>query len=100
VFCPKCGAVLVEHEGSLTCVPGSMPLSPRMREFLADTFIDRTRTWEIKPASFRWGGRWFCPADGAEMVEADGIVRCPTCMTAFPGPLLYQLIERHAHRRD
>ena len=86
-----------ERSGTLYCPDGGMELSPKMREFLTQTFLTRERNWEVRPAGFRWGGQWFCPADGQRMEEQEGVVQCPGCSQVFPGPLLHQLIELHAH---
>jgi hypothetical protein len=36
VFCPKCGQAMTQVRGSLTCVAGNMPLSPRAQSMLTD----------------------------------------------------------------
>lgn len=97
MFCPRCGDQMADRDGTLTCDRGDMPLSPKLQELLTETFVLKARSWDVKPAQFRWGGEWFCPADGAHMDEHDGVVRCPACSEAFPGPLLHQLIELHPH---
>jgi hypothetical protein len=48
-------------------------------------------------ASFRWGGIWYCPADGHRVRESDGRVCCPACGRCLTSRLLYELIEFHMH---
>jgi hypothetical protein len=49
-------------------------------------------------SSVRWGGEWYCPADGSRMHESRGQVHCPACGRHLTGSILYQLIEFHTHR--
>lgn len=49
------------------------------------------------PRPIRWGGIWFCPADGNRMDEAEGLITCRKCGRHLPPRLLYQLIEFHRH---
>lgn len=50
----------------------------------------------VRPATYRFGGRWHCPADGTVMAEADGLMQCQTCGRSL-NSFMYQLIERHVH---
>lgn len=89
---------MVEGDDDVRCPKGDMSLSPKMREYLTEAFITDVVSWDVKPASFQWGGSWFCPRDGSRMIENDGVVRCPACERVFPGPLMHQLTELHVHR--
>src|SRR5690242_13675058 len=81
------------------CLAGDMPLSVdldrRMRRWAEHP---DEREENARPATtFRWGGHWFCPADGAPTREIDGSVRCVSCRGPLDG-FLYALIELHPHR--
>lgn len=52
------------------------------------------RPTNVRPGFPGWGGRWFCPGDGARAVEQDGVVSCPTCERPM-NEFLYPLIEFH-----
>ena len=90
---------LVESSGKKTmrCPVGDMPLSQAMHRMLTG-LIDGSVEVDVRKSSTRWGvgGKWFCPRDRGQLVEVEGIVRCPQCQLNLTGAL-YQLIEHHNH---
>jgi hypothetical protein len=89
---------MVEVDGELKCLPGDMPLSQSVRQALTEVCINDHPAVDDLPRTIRWGGMWFCPEDGSEMIENEGMVRCEVCEKRIPGRILYQLIELHPHR--
>ena len=97
MFCPKCGAAMEERGGEMYCVPGGMGLAPVVRMQLEAIVAGTSRTTRRPDQSFRWGGSWFCPADGTPMVEVDGVLECGQCDRALGMNVLPRLIETHPH---
>jgi len=96
VHCPRCGRRMAEGPLTSVCGYGVMELSQvahRALRAVADS--DPVAATE---SSVRWGGEWYCPADGSRMHESRGQVRCPACGRHLTGSILYQLIEFHTHR--
>lgn len=85
------------EDGRLVCRLGDMDLSQHAQDGLVS--VVRSGPLEVAPSRVRWGGSWYCPADGSRMREAGGRVVCPGCSRVLPGGLLYELIEFHVHRR-
>ena len=97
MFCPKCGDELEEVNGRWRCARGNMYLSDDMARRLLDLFVKEIRNSAQRPASFRWGGSWFCPGCGVRLEESQGVVRCNLCGQSLDGLLLHSLIEIHPH---
>ncbi len=98
MYCPKCGELLVDVEGELTCLAGEMGLARLMAEELYDCFVAGTRQPVERAFHFRWGGNWFCPGCGVKMIEPEqGAVICPQCHKNI-STYLHQLIELHPHK--
>ena len=100
MYCPKCGDELDESGTEIQCVRGQMGLSQHLARGLYASFVARTvPPRELGPASFRWGGVWFCPGCGIEMKEVVGTngVLCPACKGNL-GPFIYEIVEFHPHR--
>jgi len=100
MYCPKCGEVLKEKEGTFTCVLDDMPLSRYMASRLYSCFVSGSE----EPEDFRFtkegyvvGGRWFCPGCGVPMSEEiPGAVRCPECRRNIVS-FIRALLELHPH---
>jgi hypothetical protein len=82
----------------LTCGATGADVSPSVRAQLEE-IVDRTvAAVEPRPGNtFRWGVRWFCPADGRPLTEVDGVLRCAACARAIPGRLVYEITEFNPH---
>jgi hypothetical protein len=101
IYCPKCGALLKRLRGELTCVPGNMGLSQSLEQSLTERFGQDSAVLEPPvPRSVPIGGRWFCPFDGRQMTEVDGVVACPRCTRTLTGRQINHLIELHPHLLD
>lgn len=97
MYCPKCGEVLKEVDRELTCTRGNMGLSQKMANDLNECFIIGSRQPSEREFNLRWGGTWFCPGCGVQMIEGDkGAVRCPQCHKNLC-EFIYSLVERHPH---
>jgi NADH pyrophosphatase NudC (nudix superfamily) len=96
MFCPKCGDPLARRRDELTCVRGNMALSRSMETRLEATFVNRTSAPEEKRFPFRVGGTWFCPGEGEQMTETEGVISCPSCRRSL-NPFVHQLVELHPH---
>jgi uncharacterized Zn finger protein (UPF0148 family) len=86
-----CGAIMVEFDGALTCPVGRLGVSARMRDSLRCLAV-------VKPAlpasgAGNMGGTWFCPADGTELQQQDGLSRCSVCGRYLPNHVKYEFIE-------
>ena len=98
MHCPKCSEVLQDIDGELTCVSVEMGLSKRMENDLYECFVSRSREPREREFDFAWGGIWFCPGCGVQMIEGDkGAVRCPSCRRNL-AEFIYLLVERHPHK--
>ncbi len=97
IHCPRCGAVMEEIEGVLTCVPGEMQLSEVMRGLLVTIVAEGL---ENPPAPYPgWRGvDWHCPADGAHMADVDGRISCLQCGRSMQRGTPYMLVTLHPHR--
>ena len=83
-----------------------VPLSEKAKAAAAE-FVRKMGFHDVKvaaaepvastPSTTRWGGEWYCPADGQQMVETDGAIGCPRCGRYLPGTVIYGLIELHTH---
>jgi hypothetical protein len=78
------------------CLDGGMELSRAVNEALRA--VAGNQPTPAPASSVPWGGKWYCPADGARMHETHGQVICPLCSRHLPGPIVYQLIEFHDHQ--
>lgn len=83
----------------MVCPIGEMELSPHVQAELLRIAAGPPLEPSSRTMSFRYGGGWRCPADGAHMAELDGYVKCGECGRCIPGGVLYQLIELHVHAR-
>lgn len=81
--------------GHLVCSASAMDFSEVLAAELKALVSDPPRT--PVNSEVRWGGPYYCPADGATMAEANGIVMCPTCGRSLTPRMIYQLIEFHVH---
>ena len=97
VHCPRCGDLMQMRETELTCVGGDMPLSRKVESALRAFVEAGPGLPEL--STHRWGGTWRCPADGARMIETDGLLRCSKCKRYLQATVIYQLIELHPHAR-
>jgi hypothetical protein len=95
--CPWCGGEMTERDGTFVCSATGLDMSRKASEELRDVVASVPDRSVAEPGTIRWGGSWHCPADGALMIEAEGVVKCPDCRRALPGRLLYHLIEFHVH---
>lgn len=93
MFCPKCAAELVRHDGELTCIAGEMGLSQNVERILTERYSKHTPsprrgepTKEQRP--------WFCPGCGV-LLARDFV--CPECHVSLRD-LQRQLIEFHPHK--
>jgi uncharacterized Zn finger protein (UPF0148 family) len=99
MYCPKCSELLQNIDGELTCVSGDMALSKRMENDLYECFVSCSREPREREFEFVWGGTWFCPGCGDQMIEgAKGAVRCPSCQRNL-AEFIYHLVELHPHKR-
>ncbi len=103
MYCPKCGDILKEEDGTFTYVRGDMSLSPYMADHLYSRFVNTTEEaeeFQFTTNGYSVGGRWFCPGCGVAMSEeTPGAVRCPDCRRNI-GSFLRGLIELHPHRES
>jgi hypothetical protein len=86
---------MVVRNGEVTCVPGEMGLSRKMRDGLSEVFVARTRPG--RPHAFARGGRWFCPGCGGLMKTDSEHVRCETC-GEYLDEFIHALVELDPHR--
>jgi uncharacterized Zn finger protein (UPF0148 family) len=98
IHCPRCGDVMVTREAGLTCLRGEMMLSKYVAQGLKHIVV--SNPIKPEPRMTRWGGWWHCPADGSQMTEESGLVRCYECGRFLPGGMIYNLIELHTHTRE
>jgi rubrerythrin len=87
----------VSDRGETYCEAGDMILSVAMERDLREVFVEKVRPSVRKPSHGKWGGRWFCPGCGVEMLAQNESVQCPNCGRCLD-PFLYHLIELHPHR--
>jgi hypothetical protein len=73
MFCPKCAAVLVLKNGTLTCVPGDMPLSQRLHPLLTQRYGSAAPS-PSKGVTSVENNRWYCPGCGVVFSQD---LRCP-----------------------
>jgi len=101
VFCPKCGQVLVEWQGSLKCPRGGMVLSQEMRASLAGLCPTEEPPPHVVPAevlSNYTDPTWYCPSDGSPLrVRLVQSPTFPTCHCVLGGLVLQELTERYPH---
>ena len=97
MLCPKCADELIDIGGELHCVRGNMGLSRRLSRQLSECYEIRSRRPREKPASFKIGGRWFCPACGTAVAEEEqGILRCSDC-GRWLNVFVHELVEISTH---
>lgn len=96
MFCPKCGDVMAQVNGELTCVRGGMGLSRRMEGALVACYGEKSRKPVGLRSPLRWGGDWFCPGCGVRAMEVGGMVNCPVCGLCM-NEFLCGLVELHPH---
>ena len=99
MYCPRCGDEMAADGSTLKCERGEMQLSRAMFEKLNEAFVLKTRTTKDTRFSFEVGGKWFCPGDGAEMIEHEGRLECSQCGASI-NEFVHGLIELHMHRRE
>ncbi len=93
MFCPKCAAVLDLRNGTLTCVPGDMPLSQRLHNLL-------TQRYRSGVPSSREGATSIEGTVG--IVRAAGVILnedllCRECARSLKD-LQHELVELHPHK--
>jgi uncharacterized Zn finger protein (UPF0148 family) len=93
MFCPKCAAELIRHDGELTCVAGEMGLSRSVEQRLIDRYGQHVPSTDRTPRSTN-PRPWFCPGCGV-MLDADMV--CPHCQMSLKD-LEFQLVELHPHK--
>ena len=91
VFCPRCGSLMSEVEGWLTCTREGVGVSPHLRGELERLVASPPE----KPAasSLGRGSQWHCPADGELLALDDGFLECRSCHRYLPGKLIYEMVE-------
>jgi DNA-directed RNA polymerase subunit RPC12/RpoP len=102
MYCPYCGDLLKEKNGTFVCVRGETELSPHVGRGIYDSFILKSVPHKKPaPSTFRWGGHWYCPACGMEMEQLPGTngMICSHCSGNL-GPFIYELIELNWHKLD
>ena len=80
-----------EVNGTLTCVPGRMPLAKVVQDYLAEHFPVHSP----RPAGTSLGvelARWFCPGCGVHLQD----LACPRCGGSIRS-MHHSLVERHLH---
>jgi len=97
MHCPWCGGEMTERDGTFVCSATGVDVSRKASQDLRDVVATVPDRSVAEPGTIQWGGTWYCPADGALMIEAEGVVRCPDFRRPLPGRLLYQLIEFNVH---
>jgi hypothetical protein len=94
MYCPKCGIEMEDVNGTLTCVPGRMPLAKLVQDYLIEHFpLHKTR-----PADVSLGvelTRWFCPGCGVHLRN----LTCPSCGGSIRS-MHHSLVERHYHEGE
>jgi hypothetical protein len=97
MFCPCCGSPIDERGDALICLRTGVDFSVNVSKELR-AFVDSPPSETSFPVKqSRWGGNWWCPADGTRLSEHDGVVDCARCTRLLPGRVLYQLIEFNWH---
>jgi hypothetical protein len=89
MYCPKWGHEMEITERAYACRRGKMELSINVGRALEDYVRHASATTSAASSSVPWGGEWFCPADGAAMLEVVGGVGCPRCERTIPGTTLH-----------
>jgi predicted amidophosphoribosyltransferase len=93
MFCPHCGATLIETSGELRCERTGMPLSGRLRRGLTEVFIDRARASRRGPPGMaRLRHPFFCPGCAVQLTP-DGCPRCGEVLDEFA----HDIVELHPH---
>lgn len=99
LYCPRCGDVLANEQGTYFCKRGDMYFSPILASAYRKHFEEKT---EPAPDS-RWkcviGGNWYCPQCGKKMEETEGKILCRECGVNL-GAWVYHIIEHHPHRTE
>jgi hypothetical protein len=93
MFCPHCGAVLVEQGGALRCQRTGMPLSQRLRQRLTEAFAPGSPAARLGAGKVRLRYPFFCPGCGVQMTP-DG---CPRCCGVLD-ELAHDIVELHPHK--
>ena len=80
--------------GTLTCVPGKMPLARVVQDYLTDHFPDRApRSTDVSLGVELT--RWFCPGCGVHLRD----LTCPRCGRSIKS-MHHSLVERHFHEGE
>lgn len=94
MFCPHCGATMIETGGESCCERTGMPLSRRLRAGLTEVFIDRARASKRRPEGMiRLRDPFFCPGCGVQLL-ADGCPQCGEVLDEFA----HDIVELHPHK--
>ena len=103
MYCPKCGDLLEETNGTFRCNRGEMEMSQHLAAHLYAYFISRSEQPRgappiSEPVRKRSAdGGWFCPCCGIAMDEEThwglGCSRCGLGLYQF----LFELVEHHPH---
>jgi hypothetical protein len=98
IFCPRCGGVMEERDGTLTCSTFGSALSSHAQAALKAIVISGPQADESnRDQPIRWGVAWFCPADGQPLREVRGALLCDVCRRILPGRLVYELTDFNPH---
>lgn len=92
MFCPKCDALLVRHNGELKCLSGNMPLSRNLERVLTERYGSHLPSEQVEESS-REKSDWYCPGCG---VSLDVNLVCPGCRLSLKD-LRRTLVELHPH---
>ena len=60
MYCPKCGNEMEDVNGTITCVPGKMPLAKAVQDYLTEYFPDHNPRSSDVSLGLELT-RWFCP---------------------------------------
>jgi hypothetical protein len=89
---------MVDRGGRLQCGATGAELSEHARAQLARIVEGHASAARRNPEQpFRWGVKWFCPADAHPLTEVDGMLECQDCGRVIAGGLVYELIELFVH---
>ena len=94
MFCPHCGATMLDTSGELRCERTGMPLSEYLRLGLTEVFVDRVRfAKRAPPGMVRLRHPFFCPGCGVQLTP-DGCPRCGEVLDEFA----FHIVELHPHQ--
>ena len=92
MYCPKCGKLIEQRNGTWQCTSGGLEFSAPLGIRLEQRFAAAYRPGRVPVGDMRLD-LWYCPSCG---VPTDSKARCPDCTQSLK-ELLYPLIEFHPH---